>query len=215
MATKIEEVRIVPRTYHARAAANAAFGEMGSGAHSTEDRKTVRVVVTSPGGERSGVDVTVRGCCVNGFIRNANRLNGTAAIEVTPDAPWPGDVVNEATADEVRAQLESFKARVGDVALKYARAHDLCSVVEMALQEIGIEPPKRQKLRLTITLPTSLGFEQNGEKFNFTELADSYQVARRFRSMLREVGISESAQSYITERKYVDVDNDGEEEDED
>jgi hypothetical protein len=48
-----------------------------------------------------------------------------------------------ADADEA---MEAFRQRVGEVAMRYARAHDWCSVVQAALGELGIEVKQRYRV---------------------------------------------------------------------
>lgn len=55
----------------------------------------------------------------------------------------------EETTSEPAAELAAFKARVVEVATRYAREHNMCSVIDSALTELGLE---RARTRYTFTV---------------------------------------------------------------
>lgn len=50
------------------------------------------------------------------------------------------------------SELAQFKAKVAQVAQKYAREHGLCEVVDDALKELGIQPRPRGKIRIVFEI---------------------------------------------------------------
>lgn len=55
--------------------------------------------------------------------------------------------------EQVTAELEAFKVKVVQVATDYAEEHNMCSVVDDALRDLGLEPKaKRYSGTLTITV---------------------------------------------------------------
>lgn len=72
------------------------------------------------------------------------------------------------TAKEV--EFRTFKRRVGEIAMEYAERHDWCDTVKEALDDIGIEVPKKE---YTFTL--SVVYRVRGTKETYGE-PDDYDI---------------------------------------
>ena len=72
--------------------------------------------------------------------------------ELTARLAMRDDELTRARAerDELRTEHDEFRAEVGRVAMRYARAHDWCSVVQSALSELGITVTQRWRIRTDV-----------------------------------------------------------------
>lgn len=78
------------------------------------------------------------------------------AVEGTGEGTGTG-AVSSAEYDALKAEFEAFKRRTALVSAKYAKRHDLCSVVDSALGELGLRRPvsvHRNTVTLSITWDT-------------------------------------------------------------
>lgn len=69
----------------------------------------------------------------------------------------------QASLDTLREReeerMEAFRQRVGQVAMRYARDHNWCSVVQRALEELGIEVVQRWRVRTDVKISHHNGWE--------------------------------------------------------
>lgn len=62
---------------------------------------------------------------------------------------------NGLTVTQAQEELDAFKKRVAEVAMRYAKQHDWCDVVQLALAELGIEY-KEPNVKATIVVEFDL-----------------------------------------------------------
>lgn len=68
------------------------------------------------------------------------------------------------TAEQVQAEFDAFKAQVVEVARRYAREYEWCSVVDSALGEMGLPTWKRYLVDVTYTVAITADDEEAAER---------------------------------------------------
>ena len=77
-------------------------------------------------------------------------------------------------ATRAEAELDEFKDQVRDVAFKYAKAHNMCSVVAEALEEIGLDPKVKVTVRGSFKVELEVDWgSHTQDDINMDEVADA------------------------------------------
>lgn len=87
-------------------------------------------------------------------------------------------------------ELEQFKQQVAEVATRYARIHEMCSVVDQALRELGLSRlPSGYSATLEITVEFTADMRERNEEPERSWVRDSIQTTQLRRAIMDSFGM--------------------------